>query len=67
MAKRGKRLEDAAIIMGGGVIKQEPYTRVVLELLAEQGVKFGVEEVVRDVVGEGVRGLVEKARSKRSA
>ncbi|ORY29309.1 hypothetical protein BCR39DRAFT_532226 [Naematelia encephala] len=61
-ADANRRLEDGAIVMGGGVIQQEAYRDVVLELLKKEGIVFGVVEQVGDVAGEGVMGLVEKAK-----
>ena len=59
-----KHVGDAALMMGGGVIRQEAYRRVIVDMLAERGVRFGVEQVVQDVAGEGALGLVAKARAK---
>lgn len=57
-----RRLQDAAIVMGGGVIRQKAYRDVVLALLKDQGVVFGREVVTDDVAGEGAIGLAEKAK-----
>ena len=51
--------------MGGGVIRQEAYKGVIVKMLAEEGVRFGVEQVVEDVAGEGTMGLVEKGRTMK--
>ncbi len=61
--KRGKKVSEAALMMGGGVIRQQAYKEVIVGMLREQGVRFGVEQVVDDVAGEGAMGLVEKART----
>lgn len=47
------------------MIRQESYRQVVETLLLEGGVEFGVIEVVSDVAGEGVAGLVERAKEGR--
>lgn len=47
------------------MIRQDAYRGVIVQMLAEEGVKFGVEQVVGDVAGEGAMGLVEKGRTKR--
>ena len=62
---RSKHAGEAALIMGGGVIRQEAYKGVIVKMLAEDGVRFGVEQVVEDVAGEGAMGLVEKGRTKK--
>jgi hypothetical protein len=46
------------------VIRQGSYRDVVVDLLLEGGVEFGVIEVVNDVAEEGVKGLVERAKAK---
>ena len=60
-----KKASEAALVLGGGVIRQDAYRGVIVQMLAEEGVKFGVEQVVGDVAGEGAMGLVEKGRTKR--
>lgn len=60
---RGKKVGEASLGMGGGVIRQPAYRKVVVDMLADEGVRFGVEQVVDDVAGEGAMGLVEKART----
>lgn len=62
MERTGKDVSKAALMLGGGVIRQESYRQVVENLLLEGGVEFGVIEVVNDVAGEGVGGLVERAK-----
>lgn len=62
MERTGKDVSKAALVLGGGVIRQESYRQVVENLLLEGGVEFGVVEVVGDVAGEGVRGLRERAK-----
>ena len=57
-------MEEAALMMGGGVIRQESYMNVVLDGLKKEGIVFGVKETVGDVAGEGVMGLVERARGR---
>jgi hypothetical protein len=64
MERTGKDVSKAALVLGGGVIRQESYREVVVDLLIEGGVEFGVIEVVNDVAEEGVKGLVERARAK---
>jgi hypothetical protein len=64
MERTGKDVSKAALVLGGGVIRQECYRRVVEDLLIEGGVEFGVVEVVNDVAEEGVKGLVERAREE---
>lgn len=63
MERTGKDVSKAALMLGGGVIRQESYRQVVETLLLEGGVEFGVIEVVNDVAGEGVGGLVERAKA----
>ena len=65
MERGGFKVADAALIMGGGVIRQDAYKGVIVEMLAEEGIRFGVEQVVDDVAGEAVMGLVEKARTMK--
>jgi len=60
---RGKKAREAALVMGGGVIRQEAYQGVIIDMLADEGVRFGVEQVVEDVAGDGAMGLVEKSRT----
>lgn len=64
MKERGCELNQAALVMGGGVIRQESYRAVVRKLLAEGGVVFGTESVAGDVAGEAVMGLVARAKAK---
>ncbi|KAK4689411.1 EEF1A lysine methyltransferase 2, partial [Tremellales sp. Uapishka_1] len=58
--KKGKKVEDAALVFGGGVIRQKAYRDVVERLLEEAGLRFGRTEVVEDVAGAGALGLVQK-------
>ena len=60
-----KDLREAGLVLGGGVIRQSCYQEVVLSLLRDRGIEFGVVETVKDVAGEGVMGLVAKARARR--
>jgi hypothetical protein len=64
MEGSGKDVSKAALVLGGGVIRQECYREVVVDLLLEGGVEFGVVEVVNDVAEEGVKGLVERAKAR---
>jgi len=64
MERTGKDVSKAALVLGGGVIRQDCYREVVVDLLIEGGVEFGVIEVVSDVAEEGVKGLVERAQAK---
>lgn len=64
MERTGKDVSKAALVLGGGVIRQECYRKVVEDLLFEGGVEFGVIEVVNDVAEEGVKGLVERAKER---
>ena len=64
MERTGKDVSKAALVLGGGVIRQDSYREVVVDLLFEGGVEFGVIEVVNDVAEEGVNGLVERAKPK---
>ncbi|GFZ51969.1 hypothetical protein JCM24511_09739 [Saitozyma sp. JCM 24511] len=61
-AEKRRQVRGAGLVMGGGVIRQDEYRRVVLDMLRDRGVVFGKEATVGDVAAEGVRGLVEKAR-----
>jgi hypothetical protein len=63
--KEGRKVEDAALVFGGGVARQELWREIVLGTLAERGVSgWGSVEVVDDVVGNGVMGLVERAKER---
>lgn len=55
-------VSEAGIVLGGGVLRQAEYRDVMMRYLKAKGVQFAWAEVVEDVAGQGVLGLVEKAR-----
>ncbi|WWD22544.1 hypothetical protein CI109_107037 [Kwoniella shandongensis] len=59
-----RKMEQAGLVMGGGVIRQPAYREVLMKQLKDMGVEFGKMEVLSDVAGEGVLGLVEKAKGR---
>ncbi|KAK8845596.1 hypothetical protein IAR55_006312 [Kwoniella newhampshirensis] len=59
-----RRMEEAGLVMGGGVIRQAAYREVLIKELKGLGVEFGKMEVLSDVAGEGALGLVEKAKGR---
>ncbi|TXT10731.1 hypothetical protein VHUM_02236 [Vanrija humicola] len=58
---------NAALIMGGGVIRQDAYRSVFLKVCKDAGVEFGHLAVVDDVGGKGALGLVDRAKRARGA
>ncbi|KAL1409032.1 Protein-lysine N-methyltransferase efm4 [Vanrija albida] len=58
---------DAALIMGGGVIRQDAYRSVFLKVCKDAGVEFGHLAVVDDVGGKGALGLVDRAKRAHEA
>lgn len=58
-----RTLESAVFTCCGGVVRQEAYRRVLLDMVAAEGIEFGAVEAISDVARSGAEGLV--ARSKR--
>ena len=57
--------KKAALIIGGGVGRQDSYRDTIVDLLRDRGVVFGRVEVVGDVAGEGCLGLVARSKGAR--
>jgi len=57
-----RTLKNATLVAGGGVIRQDAYRALFLEACAKEGVVFGNVQVVDDVGGKAVLGLVDRAR-----
>lgn len=57
-----RKLENATLVAGGGVIRQDAYRALFLEACAKEGVVFGNVQVVDDVGGKAALGLVHKAQ-----
>jgi hypothetical protein len=57
-----RSLHNATLVTGGGVMRQDAYRALFVEVCASQGVVFGNVQMVEDVGGTAVLGLVDKAR-----
>lgn len=57
-----RRLDNATLVTGGGVVQQDAYRALLVEVCAQQNVVFGHVQMVDDVGGDAVLGLVNKAR-----
>lgn len=63
LGDRPRSLSDAVLVCGGGVIRQDAYRAVFLDVCAAQGVVFGNGVVVvEDVAGTAALGLVQRAK-----
>lgn len=58
-------MNQAMLVCGGGVIRQDKYRAVIVGMLKEEGVEFGRVEVTDDVGGEAALGLVAKMDLQR--
>ena len=48
-------------MMGGGLIRQSSYRKVIIDALAREGIVFKVEQTVDDVAGDGALGILERS------
>lgn len=60
-----RTLQQAVFTCCGGVVRQDAYRRVLLEMCADEGVRFGTVEPVSDVARAAAEGLVARARTMR--
>lgn len=63
---QARTLTSASLVCGGGVVRQDAYRKVLLDMCRARGVEFGAVEVVDDVAGQAAWGLVERARREQA-
>lgn len=56
-----RTLQNAVFTCCGGVVRQDAYRRCLLDMVAAEGIEFGIVEPISDVARSGAEGLVVRS------